>query len=193
MEKTRNSSLWIEEGYNLFAKEGLEGIQVERLARILQLNKSGFYHYFGDLEVYCAELLCMHEKKADVYLSEIKRIKTIDPEYLLMISKHKVSILFQMQLIRNKNPTFYKIAETIDQNENVILRKVWSDYIGFQNNPDLAIRYFNIVRDMFYTRMSFQNLHYPFLHNLMTEAKDLIQQIAEQQAALVLDESRLLT
>ena len=50
MEKHKNSSVWTEEGYRLFAKEGLDGIQVERLARILSLNKSGFYHYFGDLE-----------------------------------------------------------------------------------------------------------------------------------------------
>jgi AcrR family transcriptional regulator len=61
MEKVKNSLLWTEEGYNIFAKEGLDAIQVERLARILHLNKSGFYHYFGDLEGYCVELIKMHE------------------------------------------------------------------------------------------------------------------------------------
>jgi AcrR family transcriptional regulator len=53
MEKAKNSSAWTEVGYALFAEEGLDGIQVERLARILKLNKSGFYHYFRDLDGYC--------------------------------------------------------------------------------------------------------------------------------------------
>ena len=63
MEKAKNSSVWTEVGYNLFAEEGIEGIQVERLARILQLNKSGFYHYFGDIDGYCEELINLHKKK----------------------------------------------------------------------------------------------------------------------------------
>jgi hypothetical protein len=37
---------WLDVGYKIFAHEGPEGIQVERLARILGVNKSGFYHFF---------------------------------------------------------------------------------------------------------------------------------------------------
>jgi len=33
---------WIKAGYKLLGKEGVDGVKVERLARILQLNKSGF-------------------------------------------------------------------------------------------------------------------------------------------------------
>ena len=63
MEKHKNSSVWTEEGYCLFAKEGLHGIQVERLARILGLNKSEFYHYFGDIEGFCYALVLLHKKR----------------------------------------------------------------------------------------------------------------------------------
>ena len=67
MEKHKNSAAWTEVGYDLFAHEGLDGIQVERLARILQLNKSGFYHYFGDLEGFCMELFALHKKSCAVF------------------------------------------------------------------------------------------------------------------------------
>lgn len=185
MEKSNNASAWTELGYSLFAEEGLEGIQVERLARILQLNKSSFYHYFGDREVYCAELLQLHEQKADSFYDEIRHIKTIDPEYFQMVVKYKVTMMFQVQLYHSKNnPAYYNFAEMIDQKEGPILRDLWSDYLGFGDNANLAIRYFIIVRDMAYRRISLQNLTCEFLRKLFTEAKVVVRQIAESNTAL---------
>jgi AcrR family transcriptional regulator len=189
MGKARNSCLWAEVGYELFAEEGTAGIQVERLARILQLNKSGFYHYFGDLEVFTAELLSLHEKKANAFLDDIREVKSIDPEYLDVVVKHKISTMFHLQLIRDKsNPAFAELAKKIDQEEDTILCEVWTDFIGFHDNPGLAIRYFNIVRDIAYTRMSNQTINYTFLHNLVNEAKELVQQIV-RQSSLEMDDS----
>ena len=74
MEKAKNLSVWTEAGYKLFAEEGLEGIQVERLARILQLNKSGFYHYFGDLDGYCEELIKLQKEKLTFTWRTLQRL-----------------------------------------------------------------------------------------------------------------------
>lgn len=184
MKKDSNSSVWAEEGYTLFAKEGIEGVQIERLARILKLNKSGFYHYFGDLNGFCEQLLILHEKKAECYLADAREVTTIDPGYLQLIIDYKIPIMFQIQLIRNKNiQAFKRVAETIDQKEDVVLQDLWTDYIGFHDNPDLAIRYFNIVRDMLYTRLNLQNINYPFLHSMMNEARELMQQIIRKSVA----------
>ncbi len=182
MEKAKNSSAWTEVGYELFATEGLDGIQVERLARILQLNKSGFYHYFGDMEVFCEELLRLHDKICDQYLIEVSKLTSIDPGFLQLMIKYKTGVLFNLQLIRhNDNPLFHKKAERVDLEEEVLLRALWSDYIGFHDSPPLAIKYYGIVRDMLYTRLSPQNFNYPFLHNMMTEAKVLMEQIVRQE------------
>jgi AcrR family transcriptional regulator len=190
MRKTNNAAIWIEEGYKLFAHEGLEGIQIERLARILSLNKSGFYHYFGNLESFYDELLKLHERKAVFFLEDIREIKTIDPEYLQVVVKHKIPILFHIKLIRSKpESAFYKVAEKIDQQEDLILRDVWTEYIGFHDQPDLAMRYFNIIRDMFYTRMNSDNVDFPFLQSLVVEAKAVMQQIVESKSALEADDS----
>jgi AcrR family transcriptional regulator len=67
MKNTKNLSTWLDTGYELFAREGLEGIQIERLARIVGLNKSGFYHYFGNLEIYRHELVKSHVQKVQQY------------------------------------------------------------------------------------------------------------------------------
>jgi hypothetical protein len=44
MSKKNSIRTWLEAGYDQFADEGLEGLQIERLSRITNLNKSGYYH-----------------------------------------------------------------------------------------------------------------------------------------------------
>ena len=177
MNKANHASVWADAGYSLFAEEGLDGLQVERLARILQLNKSSFYHYFGDLEVYCAELLRLHEQKADIFYDEIRHIKSIDPEYFQKVVEHKVTMMFQVQLYHTKSkPAYYNLAEMIDEKEGPILQHIWNEYLGFGDNADLAVRYFIIVRDMVYRRISLQNMTAEFLREIFTEAKTVMNQ-----------------
>src|SRR5688500_11665978 len=123
MDKVQKIAVWTEVGYNIFAEEGLDGIQVERLARILQLNKSGFYHYFGDLEIFFEELVKLHYAKAEIFFAELRDIKTIDPEYLCLLVKHKISNMFHMQLIRSpQDSSFYNAAKKLDEREDTLLR-----------------------------------------------------------------------
>ena len=92
--------------------------------------------------------------------------------------------MFHIQLIRIKNnQTFQRVVEKVDHQEEILLRDLWTDYIGFHDNPDLAVRYFTIVRDMFYSRLSLQNMNYEFMHNLMNEARELMQQITKTVGA----------
>ena len=182
MEKLRNLSLWTEEGYHLFAREGLEGLQIERLARILQLNKSGFYHYFGDLEGYCMELTKLHHQKVKIFLEDTRQLKTLDPDYLLLLIEHTTTVMFQVQLTRTKDRySFYNTSELVDLKVNAAVEQLWNDFLGHRHSADLAIRYYYIVRDMFYTRVSFQNFTYAFLHDLVTDAKVLIDQITQRR------------
>ena len=45
-----------------------------------------------------------------------------------------------------------------------------------------GMRYYAIVRDMFYTRITFQNLNYTFLHNLVEDARTIMNEIGERRA-----------
>ena len=182
MEKQKNSVGWTEAGYNLFAREGLDGIQVERLARILKLNKSGFYHYFGDLEGFCLELLEFHKKKVGDFVEEVYGMKNLDPDYLHLVISHAETVMFQVQLIRNTNNHFlYSASEMVDGKVQAAIRELWCDYLDVPSDTDLGMRYYAIVRDMFYTRISFQNLNYTFLHNLVTEAKSILDEISDRR------------
>lgn len=180
MGKQNGLAPWVEAGYDLFALEGMNGIQVERLARILQRNKSGFYHYFGDMESYSSDLLKLHKRKADAFFIELQSVRSIDPDYLNLIVKYKTSILFQIQCYRSGNAALISVAEKINLQEEQNLRGLWAQYIGFDHNPELANRFFVIIRDMFHGRVNSQNFDYSFLLTIATEAKSLVQQIADE-------------
>jgi AcrR family transcriptional regulator len=182
MAKSKNASAWTEQGYKLCGEEGFGGLHVERLARILQLNKSGFYHYFGDMDVFFSEILMLHERKLNHLLQDVRQINNVDPEYLQLLVKHAPFITFQVQLTRLKNNrSFYQASEGIEQKINLAVQPLWSDFFGAWNNSDLALRYYFIIRDVFYTRINLQNLNYPFLHHLVMEAKHVITQLARHQ------------
>jgi len=182
MEKHKNSAGWTEAGYNLFAREGLEGIQVERLARILQLNKSGFYHYFGDLEGFCLELLELHKKNVNIFIEELHGIKKLDPDYLHLVISHAKTAMFQVQLIRSQGNHFlYAASEMVDQKVQVAIRDLWCDYLDVPSDTDLGMRYYAMVQDVFYTRISFPNLNYTFLHDMVTDAKSILDDISDRR------------
>ena len=180
MEKGKNSSAWTEVGYTIFAEEGMAGIQVERLARMLKLNKSGFYHYFGDVDGFCNELINLYKEKAKLFLADVASVKSIDPDYLMVCVKHKKEVMFRLQLSRHQGkPLFYETAEKVGQEENFLLRDHWMNYLGIHDNSSLAMRYFNVVRDMLYARVTMKHLEYPVLHKSMMEARSVMQQMME--------------
>lgn len=179
--KTRNQ--WVETGFELFAHEGHEGLQVERLARILNRNKSGFYHYFGTMENYIGALMRHLTKQADIVVTETRKANEFDPGFLNVMVNQSIIILATMQLVRNRNvplftETFRQVTHKIDQ----ALLPLWVTHIGITNNPDLALRYFEIVRDMFFSRITSTMLNYKYLHNLAHEARTIVLELNQDGA-----------
>ena len=173
---------WIETGYELFAEEGPEGIQVERLARILNLNKSGFYHYFGDMESFSKELIKHHYQEFDRFLQDAAGCVNVDPAYAMVLLKHKVAVMAQMHLVRNKsNPMFYGAHKELDDKVGRVVLRIWEDHIGIHNNPELVFQYFGIIRDMFYSRITWETYTYDYLHELAEESRDIVSKINSEK------------
>jgi len=180
MSKNNSEHTWIEAGYNQFAAEGLEGIQVERLARITGLNKSGYYHYFGDRDSYLEKLMDHHLHLAITYMHELKQIQQFDPEYMELLIKYKTQLMFTSQLVRNRHDkllvrTHQRINEMVDP----ILSKLFADFIGFKDHLEFSNKYFNQVRYMLHAQITPERMNYPFLRDFMYEAREVIQRAVE--------------
>ena len=184
MAKSNTSHRWVETGYGLFAKEGPEGIQVERLARIIGLNKSGFYHYFGDGDSFTEQLLKRHNTIAEEIIADLKNASQLDPDLFTILLSYKPAILFHMQLVRNRHievylHCYYSLNALLDP----YIIRLFSEYVGLQNNQQLASSYFDQARDMFYARVTDKNMNEKFLRSLLKEVKHLAQEFLGQQSA----------
>ncbi len=181
MTKPKASEKWVDAGYQIFAQEGLEGIQIERMARILSLNKSSFYHYFGTQEIFLERMVAHHHSMADLLIADFNNAACIDPDILQAVINHKVTIMAQVQLTRHKsNPSFFAAARALDERIDRTVLRTWKEYIGVLTNDDLAYRYCGLVRDMFYTKISFENFTFPFLRELATSAREIAEQLVKE-------------
>lgn len=178
MQKT--STKWIETGYNLLAIAGPGGVHIEKIARILEANKSSFYHFFGTMEIFYDELILHHYERIDMVLNECKNLQSLDPEYLVQMVKHKVIFMVQVQLARQKNdPLFSKASLHINQKIDQSILRLWNKHIGIFDNDVLSLLYLNFVRDTFYSRVTFENFTYGFLHDMAVEAKKIVDEIRQ--------------
>ena len=174
---THNSQqIWVEAGYDQFAAEGLEGIQVERLARITGLNKSGYYHYFGDRESFLEKLMERHLQIAFMYTNQLKQIQHFDPEYIELLIKYSKQMMFANQLIRNRHvPLLANTQQKVNDLVDPVLSKLFADFIGFNDYQEFSFKYFNQVRYMFHAQITPEKMTYSFLRDFMYEARGIIQ------------------
>ncbi|MCU0357454.1 MAG: TetR/AcrR family transcriptional regulator [Cyclobacteriaceae bacterium] len=172
---------WIEIGYTIFSKEGPEGLQVERLARILDLNKSGFYYYFGDLDSFIDQLFAYHLEKAHAIVLQFRNAATFDPDFFSILIAFKPSILFHMQLVRNRHiKKCHDLYKTINAMVDPEILRLFSDFIGLQNHHELVASFYDQSRDMFYARITDENMNELFLRNLLGEVRELAKNFFKQ-------------
>jgi len=172
------SKKWIEAGYELLAKEGPNGIQVEKLARQLDLNKSGFYHYFGDREVFVNRLLEHHLEVSKQFLNKLKHLRNFDPEYIDLLIEFRTSTYVQMQLRRNsENPYFKAVFEKVSRRNDMETIALWAAYLNIPNNQTLSLGFWQIARDVFYLRLTFEKMNPEYIRGLVEEVKGLVARL----------------
>lgn len=172
---------WIDAGYQQFALEGPDGILVERMARILSLNKSGFYYYFGDRDFYLDQLLKFHLSQCEELALEMRMMTRFDPDFFNTIMKHKESVMVQMQLLRYRHHDrckdyYVQVNQLVDKE----IIPQWSAFIGIQNDPALALQFFKLTRDLFYSRITPGNITHDFIRILIYEVKEVAQNLLEK-------------
>ncbi len=166
---------WIEVGYELFAREGPKGIKAQKLAKILKLNKSGFYHYFGDREGYFSNLLEYHDKMGEEIFQEISLLRQFDPDYYELLLKFKTSLMVQMQLRKHSDISMFKEAflKFSRRNDRAQLH-LWASYLNIADNQEVANAMFVIARDAFYTRLINEDMNLELIRSLIRDVVDVV-------------------
>ncbi|MFD2202958.1 TetR/AcrR family transcriptional regulator [Shivajiella indica] len=168
---------WLELGYQMFAEEGLEGLQVERLSRILQMNKSGFYYYFGDRDTFVQEICDYHKRIMDHYCQCIQKCKNFDPEFITLLFESKNMIMAHVQLmeIKTKDNFFYNIHKEGNKEVDRLVLPLWADFLEIPDDQETASIFWGLVRDAFFTRFDPFRYSYEFIQNIAFESKSIFK------------------
>jgi len=75
----RKKDDWLRAALEVFEKEGIEGVRVERLARDLNVAKSGFYWHFKDRDQLYDELLGLWEQESTLDVTTSDAIVSLPP------------------------------------------------------------------------------------------------------------------
>lgn len=166
---------WIEAGYQTFALEGPKRIKIERLANQVQKNKSSFYHYFADLELFTEHLLDYHLKQAWIMVEKEEACNSLD-ELISVILDHKIDLLFNRQLrIHRENPNFSACFEKTYQMSAQPLIGVWAKILHLDPHSKAASMTLKLGIENFYVQITPQNLTHTWLLHYFGEFKRLVK------------------
>jgi AcrR family transcriptional regulator len=173
---------WIEAGYELFAVTGPKDFKVEKLASQLGMNKSGFYHYFVDREMFFADLMKYHCRMGEQFAGEVANLKNFDPGYFNLLLKYKTGLFVQMHLRKNmNNPVFRDGYEKVKKLNDLKQIPLWAKYLGIPGNYELASELMEIARDMVYTRLSIEMVNLELLTVMLGSIKKIVEKLSSKK------------
>lgn len=163
---------WIEAGYQLFSKEGPDALKVDRIARMVGISRSSFYHLFADLDVFQEKLLAHHAQRAQQAAEKVKQCNTMNPDYIWTIIEEKDYVLFNRQLRIYRDNAAYKAGF---ENAITLVGKetmgIWTEMVGLQHKPEMARTFFKMTADILFHRMTEENMNFEWLQSFMNEMK----------------------
>ncbi len=166
---------WLEIGYKLFALEGPQAVQIEKMARFIRISKSSFYHHFADLEVFLEKLLEQHYIQACLIGEKEQSATCIDPDLIQVLVAHKTDLLFNRQL------RFHRQRDQFD----VLLKRadgaISSSFVHLlvkELNPKLSEDqlegFFGLALENFFLQINANNLNDDWLRCYFSQLRDVL-------------------
>lgn len=178
---------WIEIGYQSFAYEGPHGLKVERLADAVEKNKSSFYHYFADLEVFTNHLLRYHLEQSAIIAEKEARCTTIE-EFIDVLVDHKIDLLFNRQLrVHRENPDFQEVFCKTNEVSGKAIAQIWPGLIGLDQHSHLAELMLKHTSENFYFQITDETLNKMWLRNYFDDLLLLVREFKKTGQVPALD------
>lgn len=169
---------WIEAGYEIFSRQGPEALKIEQIARRVGISKSSFYHHFADMDIFREKLLEWHLERACKLAEKAKLCKAIVPDLLLVFVEMKQDLLFNRQLRIHRNNISFQLcferAHSVVQDEFIGL---WAEMLGLTDQPRIARNILDVATDLFYQRITNDNLTYDWFVAFLDEIKVFLKDV----------------
>ncbi|MCR9288191.1 MAG: hypothetical protein NXI23_12495 [Bacteroidetes bacterium] len=169
---------WIKEGYYMASKDGIKNLNVESIGRNINKNKSSFYHYFGDIEIFETELLEFHVQQVEIFAQLAANCERIRPDLLNLFIEHKTDLFFHKQLRINRENQAYKkcYEEAFIKLEQGIMNK-WTDFLGLNNQQLFSQTFLNLISENFLLQITHKSFNFEWLNNYLEEVHAILKQM----------------
>lgn len=172
---------WILAGYEIFSKEGPQGLKVEVLSRHVKKSKSSFYHHFADLEVFTAFLLRYHLDRSEIIVKKENQCKNVVPELLHVLVEYKQDLLFNRQLrVHRSNPEFEACFQKTSAEVGGAVLGIWAEALNLQDNSNLALMILRLSLENFYLQITEDTLTYDWLEKYVKDLQTMAREFSKQ-------------
>ncbi len=181
--------IWIEYGYQIFANEGPQGLRIEKLAKSIQKNKSSFYHFFADLEVFTQRLLDFHLEQAKEIARKESEAQN-ESELAHIIVEHKRDLLFNRQLrFHRENPDFKACFQKVNEVSLPGLLPVWKEIIGLDENNYLAKMVLMLSIENFFLQITDETLNETWIFAYLDKIREMVKLFKNTNSIPIMDGS----
>lgn len=179
--------IWIEAGYQTFAFEGPQAIRIEKLAKTVQKNKSSFYHFFADLEVFTERLLDFHLIQAKV-MSDKESNAQNETELTQIIVEHKLDLLFNRQLrIHRDNSDFQTCFIKTNEISLPGFMPIWKKVIDLNENNHLAQLVLMLSIENFFLQITDETLNSSWIAAYFDKIREMVKLFKRTNSIPVMD------
>lgn len=181
--------IWIDAGYKTFAFEGPQALRIEKLAKTVEKNKSSFYHFFADLEVFTERLLEAHLVAAKV-LSDKEAKAENEAELTDLLMEHKIDLLFNRQLRIHRDHSDFQ-ACFMKTNEISLpgFLPVWKKIIGLTENNHLAQMVLMLSMENFFLQITDETLNASWMAAYFEKIRAMVKLFKNTNTIPIMDGS----
>lgn len=172
---------WIELGYKLFTETGEEGLNVDKMSRILKCNKSSFYWHFKTKQNFVDELLAywvdIDTKKI---ISEVEERNEPKAKLLKLIEiafrkDSNLDFIFYLKKYSKKNARVQAIVEQIDTERMDFVSNLLTDlgYSQIQARVKASIFYKYLIG--YHEMIRYKEQDENYLSEVLTELNQFLK------------------
>lgn len=119
-----------------------------------------------------------HLVRAQKYVDQTKLIVDFDPEYVQILMDNKETVLFQMQLVKNREiklfgNTVNKVNELLDPQ----IAPIFGKYLGVSAAE--AEKLWVLIKDSFYSKVTIKTYSQEWISAYAAELKGVIHQLRQ--------------
>lgn len=166
---------WIEIGYSIFALNGPNNIKIATMAKLISTNKSSFYHYFANNEVFISELTHLHIQNSLCMAEKLKNALDLN-DLIVILLFHKDDLLFNRQLrVNRKNEEYRECFIKTNEFVGEAILSIWKKILDLDHNSYLARLVLKLSVENFFLQITEDNLTHYWLDEYFNNLKDTVK------------------